>query len=654
MVEVVGSSPIVPIGYRIMYKVKIENKMYDVKPKTSIEDFIKNNLDDTSCVAAKLNGERVDLSFLIEDNYTLEIIKPSDPDGLEIIRHTCAHVFGHALKQIYPQAKMVIGPTIDNGFYYDVHTSESISEKELKSIETLMKKLSKKNYKIQREIVSREKAIDVFTKRNEDYKIKLIEDIPDNETIALYYHEEYTDMCRGPHLTSTKHLNFFKLMKVSGSYWRGDSNNTQLQRIYGTAWDSKENLKSYLNKLEEAEKRDHRKIGQKLDLFHFQEESPGMVFWHDSGWTLFNIVKDFITEYLKNNEYKIINTPQVLDKSLWKKSGHLDKFSDLIFDVSSENREYAIKPMSCPGHIQVYNQGLKSYRDLPIKYAEFGVVHRNEPSGTLHGLMRIRAFTQDDAHIFCTPTQIESEIKSLIANIYDLYKIFGFTDITVELSTRPEKRVGSDEIWDNSENALKAALDSCDIDWSLNAGDGAFYGPKIDFSLKDSLERVWQLGTIQLDFSMPTRLDANYIDSKGNKIAPVMIHRAILGSLERFVGILIEEYAGDLPLWLSPVHAVVMNISDNQKIYCDEIFKRLNSLKIRTEKDIRNEKISYKIREQSMKRIPYMLIVGDNEVKNNELSIRTRTGEDLGVMKVDKFIKMVETLVCDKSILLDN
>ena len=637
-----------------MYKVKIENKIYDVKPKTSIEDFIKNSLDDTSCVAAKLNGEKVDLSFLIEDNYTLEIIKPSDPDGLEIIRHTCAHVFGHALKQIYPQAKMVIGPTIDNGFYYDVHTSESISEKELKSIETLMKKLSKKNYKIQREIVSREKAIDVFTKRNEDYKIKLIEEIPDNETIALYYHEEYTDMCRGPHLTSTKHLNFFKLMKVSGSYWRGDSNNTQLQRIYGTAWDSKENLKSYLNKLEEAEKRDHRKIGQKLDLFHFQVESPGMVFWHDSGWTLFNIVKDFITEYLKNNEYKIINTPQVLDKSLWKKSGHLDKFSDLIFDVSSENREYAIKPMSCPGHIQVYNQGLKSYRDLPIKYAEFGVVHRNEPSGTLHGLMRIRAFTQDDAHIFCTPTQIESEIKSLIANIYDLYKIFGFTDITVELSTRPEKRVGSDEIWDNSENALKAALDSCDIDWSLNAGDGAFYGPKIDFSLKDSLERVWQLGTIQLDFSMPTRLDANYIDSKGNKIAPVMIHRAILGSLERFVGILIEEYAGDLPLWLSPVHAVVMNISDNQKIYCDEIFKRLNSLKIRTEKDIRNEKISYKIREQSMKRIPYMLIVGDNEVKNNELSIRTRTGEDLGVMKVDKFIKMVETLVCDKSILLDN
>ncbi len=637
-----------------MFKVKIENKAYDVKPKTSIENFVKDSLDDVSCVAARLNGKKVDLSFLIEDNYTLELIKPSDTEGLEIIRHTCAHVFGHALKQIYPNARMVIGPTIDNGFYYDVLTSESISEKDLKSIETLMKKLSKKNYKIHREVVSKKKAIEIFTERKEDYKIKLIEDIPDDEIIAIYYHEEYIDMCRGPHLTSTKHLNFFKLMKVSGSYWKGDSNNTQLQRVYGTAWDTKENLKSYLNKLEEAEKRDHRKIGQKLDLFHFQEESPGMVFWHDYGWTLFNIVKDFITEYLRENDYKIINTPQVLDKSLWKKSGHLDKFSDLIFDVSSENKEYAIKPMSCPGHIQVYNRGLKSYRDLPIKYAEFGLVHRNEPSGTLHGLMRIRAFTQDDAHIFCTPSQIETEIKNLIANIYDLYKIFGFTDITVELSTRPAKRVGSDEIWDNSENALKAALDSCDINWSLNAGDGAFYGPKIDFSLKDSLERVWQLGTIQLDFSMPTRLDANYIDSKGNKTAPVMIHRAILGSLERFVGILIEEYAGDLPLWLTPVHAVVMNISDNQKTYCDEICKRLNFMKIRTEKDIRNEKISYKIREQSIKRIPYLLIVGDNELKNNELSIRTRTGEDLGIMKVDKFIKMVETLVCDKSILLNN
>ena len=637
-----------------MYKVIIENKTFDVAKNTSIEDLVKANLPDISGVAAILNDKKVDLSSMIEEDSSIKIIKASDPEGLEVIRHTCAHVFGHALKQIYPNAKMVIGPTIDNGFYYDIYNAESISEKDLKSIESLMKKLSKKNYKIQRDVVTRKKAIDVFKKRKEDFKLRLIDDIPDDEIIALYYHEEYIDMCRGPHLTSTKHLNFFKLMKVSGSYWRGDSDNEQLQRIYGTAWDTKENLKAYLNKLEEAEKRDHRKLGQKLDLFHFQEESPGMVFWHNNGWTLFNIVKEFITEYLRSNDYKIINTPQILDKSLWKKSGHLDKFSDLIFDVSSENKEYAIKPMSCPGHIQIYNQGLKSYRDLPIKYAEFGVVHRNEPSGTLHGLMRIRAFTQDDAHIFCTPEQIEDEIKKLISTIYHIYKIFGFTDIKVELSTRPEKRVGSEEIWDKSENALNSALDSCDIDWVLNAGDGAFYGPKIDFSLKDSLERVWQLGTIQLDFSMPTRLDAFYIDSNGNKLAPVMIHRAILGSLERFVGILIEEYAGDLPLWLSPIHAVVLNISNNQVNYCDEICKKLNGLGIRTEKDLRNEKISYKVREHSMRRTPYLIVIGDNEVENNELSIRTRTGKDLGVMKVDKFIKMVDTLVCDKSILLNN
>jgi threonyl-tRNA synthetase len=636
-----------------MYKVKIENKTIDVDNNISVEELINDNLEKPSCVAAKLNDKLVDLSCIVREDSNIEIIKPSDPEGLEIIRHTCAHLFGHALKQIYPNAKMVIGPTIDNGFYYDIDSPDTISEKDLKSIEAVMKKLSKKNYKIIREVVTRQKAIDVFSSRNEDYKIKLIQDIPDDEIIALYYHEEYTDMCRGPHLVSTRYLNYFKLMKVSGSYWKGDSKNTQLQRIYGTAWDTKENLKNYLTRLEEAEKRDHRKIGQKLDMFHFQEESPGMVFWHNNGWTLFNIIKDFITEYLRDNDYKIINTPQVLDKSLWKKSGHLDKFSDLIFGVSSEQKEYAIKPMSCPGHIQVYNQGLKSYRDLPIKFAEFGVVHRNEPSGTLHGLMRIRAFTQDDAHIFCTHNQIEDEIKKLITNIYDIYKIFGFHDIKVELSTRPEKRVGSDEIWDNSESALKTALDKCKIDWTLNAGDGAFYGPKIDFSLKDSLDRVWQLGTIQLDFSMPTRLDASYVDADGNKVPPVMVHRAILGSLERFVGILIEEYAGDLPLWLSPIQASILNISDAQEVFCKDLYKKLNSYKIRTEADFRNEKISYKIREHSMKRTPYLLIVGDKEVKNNELSVRTRSGEDLGVMKVDKFIKMVETLVNDKSILLN-
>ena len=636
-----------------MYKVKIENKTIDIDGSITVEQLINDNFEKPLYVAAKLNDKLVDLSCPITEDAKIDLIKPNDPEGLEIIRHTCAHLFGHALKQIYPDAKMVIGPTIENGFYYDIYSSDTISEKELKSIETVMKKLSKKNYKIIREVVSKEKALDVFNNRNEDYKVKLIEEIPDDEIIALYYHEEYTDMCRGPHLVSTKHLNYFKLMKVSGSYWKGDSKNTQLQRIYGTAWDTKENLKNYLIRLEEAEKRDHRKIGQKLDMFHFQEESPGMVFWHNNGWTLFNIIKDLITEYLRDNDYKIINTPQVLDKSLWQKSGHLDKFSDLIFGVSSEQKEYAIKPMSCPGHIQVYNQGLKSYRDLPIKFAEFGVVHRNEPSGTLHGLMRIRAFTQDDAHIFCTHNQIEDEIKKLIANIYDIYKIFGFHDIKVELSTRPEKRVGSDEIWDNSENALKTALDASNIDWTLNAGDGAFYGPKIDFSLKDSLDRVWQLGTIQLDFSMPTRLDATYIDADGDKVAPVMVHRAILGSLERFVGIFIEEYAGDLPLWLSPIQASILNISNAQEGYCSDLYKKLNIHKIRTEVDLRNEKISYKIREHSMKRTPYLLIVGDKEVENDELSVRTRSGDDLGVMKVDKFIKMVETLVNDKSILLN-
>ncbi len=637
-----------------MYKVTIENKVIETEGFLSVEDLVKNNFTNVAPIAAKIDGVLMDMSEIINKDSLVELIYSSDSEGLEIIRHTCAHVFGHAIKQLYPDTKMVIGPTIDNGFYYDIYTNETISEKDLSSIESLMKKLAKKNYKITREVVTKGKAQSVFKERKEDYKLKLIEDIPIDEVIAIYHHEEYIDMCRGPHLTSTRALNYFKLMKISGSYWRGDSKNEQLQRIYGTAWDTKDNLKGYLSKLEEAEKRDHRKIGQKLDLFHFQEESPGMVFWHDDGWKIFNIIKDFITSYLRNNNYKIINTPQVLDKSLWKKSGHLDKFSDLIFDVASENKEYAIKPMSCPGHIQVYNQGLKSYRDLPIKFAEFGIVHRNEPSGTLHGLMRIRAFTQDDAHIFCTPNQIENEIKILIKTIYEIYEQFGFKEVKVELSTRPEKRVGSEKIWDESEDALKKALDSSNVKWQLNKGDGAFYGPKIDFSLKDSLERVWQLGTIQLDFSMPTKLDANYVDENGDKIAPVMIHRAILGSLERFVGILIEEYAGDLPLWLSPTHAIIMNISENQKEYCLNLSKKLNHMSIISSTDLRNEKISYKIREHSIKRVPYLLVIGDKEVESNQISLRTRTGDDLGMMDVDKFVKMVETLVGSKSIVLKN
>jgi len=633
-----------------MFKVIIEDRKLEARDNTSIEDLIKSNFDYKDIVAAKINNNLCDLSDLITSDCNIELIKSSNNKGLEIIRHTCAHLFGHAIKQIYPDTKMVIGPVIDNGFYYDIDTKETISEKNLSSIELLMKKLAKKKYKIIKEIVTKDKAAKIFSERNESYKLKLIKEIPNNEIISIYHHEEYIDMCRGPHLTNTKFLNNFKLMKVSGSYWKGDSKNQQLQRIYGTAWDSKESLQNYLEKLTEAEKRDHRKLGQKLDLFHFQEESPGMVFWHNNGWTLFNTIKNFITNYLVDNDYEIINTPQILDKSLWKKSGHLDKFSDLIFDVSSENKEYAIKPMSCPGHIQIYNQGLKSYKDLPIKFAEFGKVHRNEPSGTLHGLMRIRAFTQDDAHIFCTSEQIEKEINKLIKNIYEIYKIFGFKEIKVELSTRPENRVGSDEIWDKSESALKSALNSNDIDWLINEGDGAFYGPKIDFSLTDSLDRVWQLGTIQLDFSMPSRLDANYIDSKGNKIAPVMIHRAILGSLERFVGILIEEYSGNLPLWLSPVHVTILNITENQKSYCLEILKRLKKSKIRSNMDLRNEKIGYKIREHTMLRTPYLLVVGDKELENGKISVRTRLGDDLGEMSVENLIKMIETLVGKRSI----
>ncbi|MED5429921.1 MAG: threonine--tRNA ligase [Pseudomonadota bacterium] len=635
-----------------MLDIIIDNKNISIKENQSIEDIIGSNFDIDNVVAAKINNRLVDLSNIINENCTIQLIKNSDEEGLEIIRHTCAHVFGHAIKQLYPDVKMAIGPVIENGFYYDIYSENSISEKELEKIESLMKKLVTKKYIVKREVVDRKKAIEVFTNRKEDFKLKLIDEIPNDEIIAIYHHEEYIDMCRGPHLTNTRHLRAFKLTKVSGSYWKGDSKNQALQRIYGTAWNDKEALDNYLHQLEEAEKRDHRKLGKKLNLFHFQEESPGMVFWHNQGWIIFNLIKQYITDFLSENNYQIINTPQILDKTLWKKSGHLDKFSDLIFDVSSENREYAIKPMSCPGHVQIYNQGLKSYKDLPIKLAEFGLVHRNEPSGTLHGLMRIRAFTQDDAHIFCTTNQIEVEIKKQIENIYQIYKDFGFSNVKVELSTRPELRVGDESIWDKSEESLKQALDSKKIKWALNEGDGAFYGPKIDFSLKDSLGRVWQLGTIQLDFSMPARLDAYFINEKGEKENPVMIHRAILGSLERFVGILLEEYSGDLPLWLAPTQMVIMNITKQQEEACEELLKLLKNHSFRPAIDLRNEKISYKIREHTLKRIPYLVIIGDREASKNEVSVRTRTGEDLGSIKIEDFITNLEKLVSDKSKLL--
>ncbi|MFL2552146.1 MAG: threonine--tRNA ligase [Gammaproteobacteria bacterium] len=623
-------------------KVIINNKKIEVDDNAILEDVIKKYFKEKNIVAAHVDDAPRDLSDLVTNNSIIEPITTDDKDGLDILRHTCAHIFGHAIKQIYPEVKMVIGPVIENGFYYDILSKNPITEKDLQIIENRMRKLAKKNYSIKREVVSKDKAISIFKDRKEPYKIELLKEINEEEIIAVYHHEEYVDMCRGPHLTNTKHIKAFKLMKTSGSYWKGNSENQALTRIYGTAWPDTDSQDAYLKSLDEAEKRDHRLLGKKLDLFHFQEESPGMVFWHDKGWTVFNLIKDFITHHLRKNSYKIINTPQILDKSLWKKSGHLDKFGDLIFDVGSEKKEFAIKPMSCPGHIQVFNQGLKSYKDLPLKYAEFGVVHRNEPSGTLHGLLRIRAFTQDDAHIFCTSDQIEHEISLLINDIKSIYERFGFNDLKIELSTRPEKRVGSEEIWDKAESSLKKALESNKIDFTVNPGDGAFYGPKIDFSLRDSLGRVWQLGTIQLDFSMPGRLDASYIDSDGNKEVPVMIHRAILGSLERFVGILIEHYSGNLPLWLSPVQVILLNITDTQREYTSSLNEQLQGLGLRSECDLSNEKIGYKIRNHAMTRVPYMIIIGDKELQSKTVSVRDRAGNDLGTMSTEKFSELIK------------
>ena len=622
--------------------VEINNKAYQAKEGDILEDVIKQNFKQKNIVAVKVNDRLTDLSDCIRDNSKVELVTTNDDDGLNILRHSCAHLFGHAIKQLHPETQMVIGPVIDNGFYYDILSKNPLTEKDLPLIENRMRKLAKKNYAIRREVISKEDAIAIFEDRKEPYKVELLKEIPEDEVIALYHHEEYIDMCRGPHLTNTKHVTAFKLMKISGSYWKGDSSNQALTRVYGTAWETQESLDSYLKSLEEAEKSDHRILGKKLDLFHFQEESPGMVFWHDKGWTIFNLIKDYITGYLKKNSYKIINTPQMLDKSLWKKSGHLDKFGDLIFDVGSEKKEYAIKPMSCPGHVQVFNQGLKSYKDLPVKYAEFGFVHRNEPSGTLHGLLRIRAFTQDDAHIFCTPDQIKEEISILINTIKDIYNKFGFDDLKIELSTRPDKRVGSDEIWDKAESSLIEALEANNIKYLENPGDGAFYGPKIDFSLKDSLSRVWQLGTIQLDFSMPGRLDASYVDKEGNKDVPVMIHRAILGSLERFVGILIEHYSGNLPFWLSPVQVMTLNITDKHRSYAEEVNSKLLDYGIRSECDYSNEKISYKIRNHAITRVPYMVIVGDKELENQMISVRDRSGSDLGSLQLDEFVDLLK------------
>ena len=589
-----------------------------------------------SVIAGKIDNKIVDSSEIITSNCKVVILTLEDKEGLEIMRHSCAHLLAHALKQLYPNVKLAIGPVIENGFYYDILLKKTLSESDLIKVEERMLSLAQTNYSITREVVDRKKAIKVFEKRNEPYKLKIIEEIPKKEVLALYHHNEYIDMCRGPHITNTKHLGAFKLTKIAGAYWRGDSSNEMLQRIYGTAWRTKKELNSYLDKLKEAEKRDHRRIGAHLKLFHFQEEAPGMPFWHPNGKILFNQIEVYLREQQIKRGYQEIHTPSILDISLWERSGHTKKFEQGMFRTESESREFVVKPMNCPGHVQVFNQGLKSYKELPLRLSEFGSCTRDEPSGTLHGLMRVRSFIQDDGHIFCTRDQVSGEISDFIDLVFEIYKDFGFEDIKVKMSTRPEIRVGEDKTWDHSEETLKTVLNKKDLDWELLPGEGAFYGPKIEFNLRDSLDRVWQCGTIQVDFSMPERLGAKYITEDGSRTTPVMLHRATLGSFERFIGILIEHYGGAFPLWLSPVQAMVLNITDKHKEYSLKIRDNLRKKGFRVKSDLRNEKITYKIREHSMQKIPYLLVVGDKEEGTNQVSVRSRGSKDIRQMSVEE------------------
>ena len=601
-----------------------------------------------AALAGKVNDQLVDTSHVIEEDTELAIVTDRDEEGLEIIRHSTAHLLAQAVKELFPRAQVTIGPVVEDGFYYDFAYEESFSPEDLVAIEKKMAELAKQDFPVTRSVMSREEAIDYFAGIGEAYKAEIIEDIPVGETLSLYNQGEFTDLCRGPHIPSTGKLKAFKLMKLAGAYWRGDSNNEMLQRIYGTAWRNKKELKAYLHRLEEAEKRDHRKLGRKQDLFHTQEEAPGMVFWHDNGWLVYQQVEQYVRQILRENGYQEVRTPQVVDRSLWEKSGHWDKFGDMMFTTHSENRDYAVKPMNCPCHVQIYNQGLKSYRDLPLRMAEFGSCHRNEPSGTLHGLMRVRNFVQDDAHIFCTEDQIQDEVSEFIDLLYKVYADFGFDEIIIKLSTRPEQRVGSDEVWDKAEHALERALNDKQLDWDLQPGEGAFYGPKIEFSLRDCIGRVWQCGTIQVDFSMPGRLDAHYIAEDGSKQVPVMLHRAILGSLERFIGILIEQHAGSFPVWLAPIQAVVMNITDKQADFVKEVEEYLKKQGIRGRSDLRNEKIGFKIREHTLQHIPYLLVVGDREVENRTVAVRTRSGEDLGSMPLEDFAERLNTEIASR------
>lgn len=595
-------------------------------------------------IAGKVNGELLDACELITQDASLSIVTSKDQEGLEILRHSCAHLLGHAIKQLWPNVKMAIGPVIDNGFYYDVDLDRPITTDDLAVLEARMLELAKTEYDVIKKKVSWQEAWDTFNSRGESYKQEILEqNIPRDSFPALYHHEEYTDMCRGPHVPNMRFCQHFKIMKVAGAYWRGDSKNKMLQRIYGTAWADKKQLAGYLKQLEEAEKRDHRKIGKALGLFHWQEEAPGMVFWHNDGWTIFRELESFVREKLGEYDYDEVKGPLMMDRVLWEKSGHWEKYADNMFTTQSEHREYAIKPMNCPGHVQIFNQGLKSYRDLPLRMAEFGCCHRNEPSGGLHGLMRVRGFTQDDAHIFCTEEQVPAEVTKCIKMVFDTYSTFGFKDIKVKLSTRPAQRIGSDEIWDRAEKGLIDALEANNIAYDLQPGEGAFYGPKIEFTLHDCLNRAWQCGTVQLDFALPGRLGASYVAESGDKQVPVMIHRAILGSLERFIGILIEEYAGFFPAWLAPTQVVVMNITDNQAEYVQELVKTFKSHGIRAISDLRNEKIGFKIREHTLKRIPYLVVVGDKEVEAGDIAVRTRKAEDLGKMPVASFVEKLLT-----------
>lgn len=602
-----------------------------------------------AALAGKVNGQLVDTSYVINDNADLAIITERDEEGVDVIRHSTAHLLAYAVKELFPDAQVTIGPVIDKGFYYDFSYKRPFTPEDLIAIEKKMVELTKKDEPVTRSVLPRDEAVSYFKSIGEHYKAEIIASIPAGEDVSLYSEGAFTDLCRGPHVPNTGKLKAFKLMKLAGAYWRGDSNNEMLQRVYGTAWRNKEELEAYLFQLEEAEKRDHRKLGKQLDYFHMQDDAPGMVFWHPRGWSMWQEVEQYMRQMFKDYGYQEVRTPTVMDKSLWEKSGHWQNYHDNMFTTQSENRDYAVKPMNCPGHVQIFNSGLHSYRDLPLRLAEFGSCHRNEPSGSLHGLMRVRGFTQDDAHIFCTEAQIEAEVADFILMLYKAYGDFGFKDVLVKLSTRPEKRVGSDATWDKAETALANALNKNNLAFDLQPGEGAFYGPKIEFTLKDSLGRLWQCGTIQLDFNLPERLGAEFVAEDNSRQRPVMLHRAIVGSMERFIGILIENYAGAMPLWLAPTQVMVLNISESQSDYVRQVVEKLKKNGIRCEYDLRNEKITYKIREYSMQKMPYLLVAGEREMQAGHLAVRTRSGEDLGAMPIDALIERLKAEIQAKA-----